>query len=123
MEGQWNTYDDAIGAGDGRSTALGTGADADDADGAAVEGDEAGDILDSDAQQAEEGSTRSRVGLFTFIESVSWYQQTTGRDTHGFSAVAALDIGLPGSDGRSGCGDRKKREGKRGEDSELGEHC
>ena len=49
MEGQWNTYDDAIGAGDGRSTALGTGADADDADGAAVQAEQDVEVIKDDA--------------------------------------------------------------------------
>lgn len=39
------------------------GANADDVDRGAVEADDGGHVLDDDAEQAEDGSSRGRVGL------------------------------------------------------------
>lgn len=58
-----DTYDDAVTAGHGGATALAARADTDDRDGAAVEADCHVDVLQDDAEQSEEGGTRSRVRL------------------------------------------------------------
>ena len=57
------THNDVVRAGHSRATARGASPDANDTDRAAVEGNEAGHVLDGDAEQAEEGGARSRVRL------------------------------------------------------------
>lgn len=63
LGGVQSTYDDAVGAGDGGAAALGARANANDADGAAAEREQDVDVLQDDAEQAQEGRARRGVGL------------------------------------------------------------
>lgn len=91
---------------------------------AAVDAEETVDATRRDAERAEDSLAQGGHRLHRRL-SLAYGRVKGGisRDTHGDQAGAARVGGrLPGGNGRDRCGDRKKREGKRGDDGELGEH-
>ena len=58
------TYGVVVVAADGVGSALVASADTDDGDGAAVEADEDVQVLEEDAEEAQDDADTSRVGLF-----------------------------------------------------------
>jgi hypothetical protein len=65
------TYNNAIRAGDSGAAALRARPDTDDADRAAVQAKRHVDVLEDDAEEAEQLRTRSRVGLQSSLSSAN----------------------------------------------------
>ena len=64
------TYNDVVGARHGSAAARGASAHADDGNGAAVQGDEPGNVLYGDAEETKESSAGGRVGLHETCVSI-----------------------------------------------------
>ena len=117
------SYVAVVGAADGVGRAAAPGAHADDGDRGAGHADKDVDVLDDDAEQAQQGGARGRPSLS--ITNVSErFEQGTGK-AYGLGGVAALQVpggAIGGSAERDGVGGRKERESGESESEDAGEH-